>query len=279
MNIEAFLRQLYELAALYVPQLLLAIATLIIGFWLIKRIVRLVNRQVLSQAGNPTLAAFLKGLIDVLLKVVLLISVASMVGIETTSFIAVLGAASLAVGLALQGSLANFAGGVLILIFKPFKVGDVIEALGYTAIVKEIQIFHTILNPFDNRVIIVPNGPLANSNITNYSVESERRLDMVFGISYESNFEKAKNILKDMIEADTRIFKDVPGREPFIRVTELADSSVNITIRVWCKASDLWDIHFDMLENVKITFDREGIEIPYPHMEIYARQSGDGKAN
>ncbi len=273
--IEVIIRDLVNAAVQYVPLVLLAIVTLIIGLSLIRRLVKFISKALTKQVNDPTLTSFLKALISALLKIVLFISVASMVGIETTSFVAVIGAAGLAVGLALQGSLANFAGGVLILLLRPFKVGDVVETQGFLAVVKEIQIFYTIFKTFDNKIMYVPNGPLANGNITNYSSEEERRVDMVFGVGYNDDFKKAKSILMDMIQKDERIFKDKPGQEPFLRVTELADSSVNITMRAWCKSGDYWDIYFDFLENVKTTFDQEGVGIPFPHMEVYTHQVQD----
>jgi len=198
--------------------------------------------------------------------VALFISVAGMVGIEMTSFIAILGAAGLAVGLALQGTLQNFAGGVMILLFKPFKVGDVLEAQGYVGSVKEIQIFNTIMATPDNKIIIIPNGSLANSSMTNYSTMDTRRVDFSFGIGYDDDFDKAKEIIKGLIDADERILKD-PA--PFVRVGELADSSVNITTRVWVNAPEYWNVHFDMIENVKRSFDKEKISIPYPQMDVH----------
>ena len=192
-----------------------------------------------------------------------------MVGIETTSFIAILGAAGLAVGLALQGSLANFAGGVLVLMFKPFKVGDFVEAQGISGTIAEIQIFNTIIKTGDNRVVIVPNGSISNGIITNYSRESTRRLDLVFGIGYNDDIGQAKAILNRLIEEDGRALSDP---EHLVVVSELADSSVNITVRIWVAASDLSNLRWDFLEHVKLTFDREGISIPYPQSDVHLHQ-------
>lgn len=266
-----FIQFLVQGAAFYLPRVLLAVVALIIGFAIIGRIVGALVR-LLSKTEDPSLNNFLKSLVSILLKVLLIISVAGILGIETTSFIAVIGAATFAIGLALQGSLSNFAGGALIILFRPFKIGDFIEAQGHSGVVKEIQLFVTILKSLDNRTIIIPNGPLAGGSLVNYSTEPERRVDMVFGIAYEADFEKAKTVLHDLINKDERIFKDQEGKEPFVRVTELADSSVNITIRVWAKASDYWGIHIDMLEHVKKRFDAEGIGIPYPQMEVYCHE-------
>lgn len=255
-----------ELAMLYVPKFVLALVVLFLGLWIIKLLVRGVSKALEKSNVDPAVQRFLGSLISVLLKVMLLISVASMVGIATTSFVAVIGAAGLAVGLALQGSLGNFAGGVLILLFKPFKIGDVIEAQGYTGKVDSIQVFNTVLKTPDNKTIFIPNGPLAGGSITNYSTEPQRRVDWTFGIGYNDDIDKARAILKSLIEADSRILKD-PA--PAILLSELADSSVNFAVRVWCKSEDFWNIYFDMMENVKKKFDAEGISIPYPQHDIH----------
>ncbi len=248
----------------YAPKVILAIVTLLIGLWLIGRLVRVLEARL--TAKDPTLSKFLCGLIGVTLKILLLISVASMVGIATTSFVAIMGAAGLAVGLALQGSLANFAGGVLILIFKPFKVGDVIEAQGYLGTVVEIQILYTILNTFDNRRIVIPNGNLSNSSLINLSAYDTRRVDMSFGIGYGDDIGKAKATIMRLLEQDERVLKD-PA--PMVVVGNLGESSVDFTVRVWAKAADYWGIYFDMQENVKKTFDAEGISIPFPQRDVH----------
>lgn len=258
-----------ELGLSYAPKLLLAILTLIIGFWAIGKIVKIAMKLLYRSSEEETLNRFLGSLIAIALKVALIISVASMVGVETTSFIAILGAAGLAIGLALQGSLSNFAGGTLIVLFKPFKVGDYIEAQGHAGTVHEVQIFNTILKTPDNRTIILPNGGLANGSITNYSTESERRVDFVFGIGYNDDIDQAKSIIEEIIKADSRILTE---KAPQVVVSALADSSVNITVRVWAKASDYWGIYFDMQEKVKKTFDAKGVGIPYPHQEVYVHQ-------
>lgn len=250
----------------YGIMLLGAIIALLIGLWIIKMMVNTTGNVMTKRNVDPSLIPFLKSILNIGLKVALFISVAGMVGIEMTSFIAILGAAGLAVGLALQGTLQNFAGGVMILLFKPFKVGDVLEAQGYVGSVKEIQIFNTIMATPDNKIIIIPNGSLANSSMTNYSTMDTRRVDFSFGIGYDDDFDKAKEIIKGLIDADERILKD-PA--PFVRVGELADSSVNINIRVWVNAPEYWNVHFDMIENVKRSFDKEKISIPYPQMDVH----------
>lgn len=253
-----------------IPDFLLAIIVLLIGLWVIKLITKGLNKVMEKADVEVSLHKFLSSLAGIGLKVLLLISVASMMGIATTSFVAILGAAGLAVGLALQGSLANFAGGVLILLFKPFKVGDVIETQGFTAKVHEIQIFNTILKTPDNKTIIVPNGPVSNGSIVNYSTEARRRVDFTFGIGYDDDIAKAKTLLTKLFTEDSRVLKDP---EPFVALGELADSSVNFTVRAWVNADDYWGLHFDMHEKVKLAFDANQISIPYPQQDIHLHQN------
>ena len=248
----------------YAPKVLLAIITLIIGLWIINRFVTVLDNKLGKK--DPTLNKFLCALIGALLKILLLISVASMVGIATTSFVAIIGAAGLAVGLALQGSLANFAGGVLILIFKPFKVGDVIEAQGFLGSVREISILYTIVDTFDNRRVVIPNGDLSNSSLINMSMYETRRCDMTFGIGYGDDIDKAKAICKRLIEEDERALKDP---EPMIVVGGLGDSSVDLKVRAWTNSADLWPFYWDMQERVKKAFDAEGISIPFPQRDVH----------
>ena len=259
-----------EMLMNYGPKVVLAILTLVIGMWLIKRVVGTANRHFTSRA-EATLGQFIGSVVSVLLKAVLLIAVASMIGIETTSLIAVLGAAGLAVGLALQGSLSNFAGGVLILLFKPFKVGDLIEAQGHIATVKEIQIFNTILKTGDNRIVIVPNGSLSNNSLVNINQEPTRRVDLVFGIGYGDDIDKAKSVLTTLAENDSRVLKD-PA--PLVVLAELADSSVNFKVRLWVNTADYWGVYFDMHEAVKKSFDSQGISIPFPQQDVHMHQVG-----
>lgn len=256
---------IFEALINYGPKVLLAIFTLIIGLWIIKKLVNKTSVH-FSAKADPSLASFMSSLVSVLLKLMLFIAVASMVGIQTTSFIAVLGAAGLAVGLALQGSLANFAGGVLILLFKPFKVGDVIEAQGHLGVVKQIQIFNTILTTGDNRVVIIPNGPLSNGSLVNINQESTRRIDFSFGIGYGDDIDKTKAVLEGLVAAETRILKD-PAH--LIVVEALADSSVNFKVRVWVNTADYWGVNFAMIEAVKKAFDAEGISIPFPQQDVH----------
>ena len=265
-NVELYTAKGIELAMTYAPKLLLAIVTLIIGLWIVKMIVNGVSRMMERKGVEPSLRPFLAGLTSTLLKVMLLISVAGMVGIQMTSFIAILGAAGLAVGMALSGTLQNFAGGVMILIFKPFKVGDFIEAQGFAGVIKEIQIFNTIMKTGDNKTIIIPNSPLSSGPMVNYSTEPQRRVDMTFGIGYGDDIDKAKSVIQRLIDADSRILKDPAS---MIAVSELADSSVNFVVRAWVKAADYWGVFFDMQERVKKEFDKENISIPFPQMDVH----------
>lgn len=269
-QMTAYTNTAIELLMSYGPKLVLAIVVLILGLWIIKRIVKLTSKGMERSNAEPTLAKFVASLVSVGLKALLIISVASMIGIETTSFIAILGAAGLAVGLALQGTLANFAGGALILFFRPYKVGDWIDAQGVAGTVHAIQIFNTILKTPDNRTIIVPNGAISNGIITNNSTEPTRRVDLVFGIGYGDDIAQAKDIIDRVVTADERALSDPPHQ---IVVSELADSSVNITVRVWVHAADYWGVFFDLTEKVKLAFDEEGVSIPFPQQDVHMHQA------
>ena len=250
----------------YGPKFLLAILTLIVGLWLIKIFSKGITSAMDKANLELSLKKFLLSLISIILKVLLVISVVTMLGVEMTSFIALLGAAGLAFGLALQGSLANFAGGVLILLFKPFKVGDFIDAQGFMGTVNAIQVFNTILKTPDNKTIFIPNGNLSNGSLINFSAEETRRVDFVFGIGYGDDLIKAKNILNDLIKKETRILENP---ESIVVVSELGDNSVNLTMRAWVKASDYWGVYFDMQEHVKLTFDAQNISIPFPQRDVH----------
>jgi small conductance mechanosensitive channel len=268
-TVQQYTETLTALAMAYVPRLLLAIVTLLIGLWLIKKVVGGFRRTVRRRNLDPSLTPFLATIISIALYLMLFISIASMVGIATTSFIAVLGAAGLAIGLALQGSLANFAGGVLILTLKPFKVGEVIESQGEIASVTEIQIFHTVLRTFDNKTVILPNGPLYNDKIINYSTEPTRKVEWIFGIGYDDDIDRAREIISRSIFSDDRV---LDADAPFIHVSELADSSVNFKVRAEVNGADYWDVFFDMTERVKKAFDQESISIPYPQRDVHLSQ-------
>ena len=238
-----------------------AILTLLIGLWIIGRVMKLVTYVMEKREIDASLRPFLVSLLKRVLQILLMITVVDMVGIEVTSFIAILGAAGLAVGMALSGTLQNFAGGVMILIFRPYQVGDVIEAQGYIGSVKEIQIFNTILNTWDNKVIIIPNAKLANDSLTNYSKEPERKIEWVFGIAYNADIDKAKSIIEKVVFSDERV---LDKEDYFINISNLGDSSVDIKVRVLVKGEDYWSVFFKMNEAVKKAFDAEGIGIPFP---------------
>jgi small conductance mechanosensitive channel len=225
-----------------------------------------VDRAMDSAGLEPTLQRFLVNFSSAALKAVLFVSVIQMLGVETTSLIAMVGAAGLAVGLALQGSLANFAGGVLILFFKPFKLGDVVEAQGFIGVVHEIQIFNTILLTLDNQRVVIPNGMLSNDCIKNVFAEETRRVDLTFGVSYEDSIPKVREVLQGAIGQFDAILAE-PGQE--IYVAEHGDSSVNFLVRVWVKSEDYWPTHFGLIEAVKVAFDREGISIPFPQRDVH----------
>ena len=243
-----------------------AIVTLILGLWLIKILGKAFTRALEKSNIDISLEKFLLSLVRIILKVLLIITVISMLGVQMTSFIAILGAAGLAVGLALQGSLANFAGGVLLLLFKPFKVDDFIEAQGHLGKVSAIQVFNTILKTPDNKTIIIPNGILSNGSITNFTTEEQRRIEWTFGIGYGDDLRKAKETLNELVRSDQRI---LPDPAPMVAVSELGESSVNFVVRVWVKAVDYWEVYFAMQENVKLTFDQKGISIPFPQRDIH----------
>jgi len=250
----------------YGLNVLWALVTLILGLWLIRILGKAFARLMEKSNFDVSLEKFLLSLVRIGLKILLVITVISMLGVEMTSFIAILGAAGLAVGLALQGSLANFAGGVLLLVFKPFKVDDFIEAQGYLGKVSAIQVFNTILKTPDNKTIVIPNGILSNGSITNFTTEEQRRIEWTFGIGYGDDLRKAKEILNDLIKSDTRILSEPPS---LVAVSELGDNSVNFVARAWVKSTDYWDVYFDMQEKVKLTFDQKGISIPFPQRDVH----------
>ncbi len=251
------------------PRIIGAILVVVVGFIIINIIIRNFSKSLAKRRVEPTARIFLGNILKVILRVAVLISAIGILGVEMASFVAVLAAMAFAVGLALQGSLSNFAGGVLIILFRLFKVGDFIEAQGQMGTVEKIEIFHTTLKTPQNQLIVIPNGGLANGVIKNFSALNTRRADMTFGISYDNDFEKAKKIILDVISKDKRILKDP---KPFVRVGELNDSSVDITVRVWANNSDFWDVMFDMREAVKVAFDKNRISIPYPQMDVHMKR-------
>ena len=249
----------------YSGKLTLAVITLLIGWWLISRLTASIGRVREARKVDRALSSFIGSLVSIVLRVLLLISVASMIGVETTSFIAMIGAAGLAIGLALQGSLANFAGGVLIMLFRPFRAGDWIEAQGVSGSVDSIQIFHTTLKTADNKVVIVPNGALSNGHITNYSREPRRRADINIGIDYSSDIKKAREVLLEIAQ-DPRVHVE-PA--PVVFVTGLGDSAVNLSLRVWVATGDFWPVTFSFTELAKERLTEAGIGIPFPQRVVH----------
>jgi len=250
----------------YGSQLLLALLTLLVGWWIIGRITGRALALMEKRNIDRTLHGFVGNLLGMGLKVLLLISVAGMVGVQTTSFIAVLGAAGLAIGLALQGSLANFAGGVLILFLRPFKAGEYIEAQGVAGTVDTISIFHTVLKTPDNKTVIVPNGSLSNGNIVNYSRQPTRRVDINLGIDYGDDVKQARSLLLALAQADSRVLKDP---EPVVWLASLGDNSVNLSLHMWTRTEDFWGVFWDIQEQAKESFDANGITIPFPQRTVH----------
>ncbi|MDN3378060.1 MULTISPECIES: mechanosensitive ion channel domain-containing protein [unclassified Pseudoalteromonas] len=270
-SIEVIYTQAIEMLMLYGPKFLLAIFVLIIGWWFIGRISNMAEKSMARVKFEAGLTHFLVSFISVILKVLLLISVASMIGIETTSFIAMLGAAGLAVGMALQGSLANFAGGVLILFFKPFKVGDVIEAQGHMGKVVEIQIFVTVLLTYDNEKIIIPNGALSNGCVKNKFAEPTRRIDIEFGISYGDDIIRAREVLMSVLNDYDLVLKE-ENKQPVVHVSQHGDSHIGMLVWAWVDSDNFWPVYFGLYERVKIAFDKENITIPFPQRDVHIHQ-------
>jgi small conductance mechanosensitive channel len=273
MDLSNLMAKVYELLTVYGLRVIAAVAIFIIGRWVAKGVAKLLRRVMTKGGTDETLVKFVGNMVYIALLAFVIIAALNQLGIQTASFIAVLGAAGLAIGLALQGSLGNFAAGVLMIIFKPFKVGDFIEGAGTAGIVEEIQIFTTQLKTPDNKTVIVPNAKMTGDNITNYTVKGTRRVDFVFGIGYDDDIDKARDIIKEIIDQDERVLKD---QETVIVVSELGDSSVNFTVRAWTKAEDYWSFYFDTTENVKKQFDAQGISIPFPQRDVHVYEHKEG---
>ncbi len=254
-----------ELLISGILRLIGALIILFIGFQIVKYLSRLVDKAMKAKAVDPSLRTFLSQSLNVILKILVLLTTANIVGIQTASFIAMLGAASLAVGLAFQGALANFAGGVLILVLRPFRVGDLIEASGEKGTVEEIGIVYTTMVTVDNRIVAMPNGVLANASIVNYNKKNLRRVDLVIGASYDAPVEKTKNAITTVIEKHELVLKD-PAY--MVRLGNMNTSSLDYTVRVWVKTDDYWAVHFDLYEQIKEQLDAEGIEIPYNKLDV-----------
>ena len=244
----------------------IAIAIVVIGRIVVKWIVKFVRKLMVRSDMDPILVNFASSITNAILLLFVIIAALDQIGVDTTSFIALIGAAGLAIGLALQGSMQNFAAGVMMIVFRPFKLGDFIEAGGVVGVVEEISIFSTKMKTGDNREIIVPNGQIYAGAITNYSARETRRIDMVFGIGYDDDMLKAKKIMEDILAAHELVL-DEPA--PAVAVAELADSSVNFNVRPWVNSADYWGVRSDLIEQIKLTFDKEGISIPYPQMDVH----------
>lgn len=269
MDSAALIEQGQQLALDFAPKIVAAIVIFIVGRWIAKALVGLVRKALNKMQADAMLVKFLGNLVYVLLLTVVLLAALGKLGVQTTSFIAILGAAGLAIGLALKDSLSNLAAGVMVVLFRPYKVGDFVEAGGVSGSVEEVQIFTTVLNTPDNKKVIVPNGQIVSGTITNYSAHATRRVDMVFGCSYEDNVGEVKEVLKGIVDGDSRV---LPDPAPLVVVKELADSSVNFAVRVWVNTPDYWGVYFEMTEEVKRRFDEEGISIPYPQRDVHMHQ-------
>ena len=247
-----------------------ALAILVVGNWAVKLLVNLLKKGMSKKQVDNAVVSFTGSIVYVILMLAVLIAAMSQLGIDTTSLVAVIGAAGLAIGLALQGSLSNFASGVLIVLLRPFKSGDFVEAGGCMGSVQEIQLFSTTLKTPDNKVVIIPNAAITGGAITNFSAEDTRRIDLVIGVSYDADLKKTKALLVEILEADTRILKE-PAHT--VAVSELADSSVNFVVRPWVAAADYWVVYFELLETIKITLDEHQIGIPYPQMDVHLHKT------
>ena len=263
---QTWLDKIVEYIIQYGVSLVAAIIIFIVGKVVVRFISSIVEKLMVKAKVEKTLASFIKNIVYFGLMVFVVIAALNKLGVQTTSLIAIIGAAGLAIGLALQGSLANFAAGIILIIFKPFKVGDFIEAGGTIGTVEEIQIFNTILNYIDNRKIIIPNSKITGDNISNFSAIKKRRVDLVFGISYNDNIKTAKEALEKVISSDSRVLKDP---KPVIAVSELGDSSVNLVCRPWVIPQDYWAVYFDTVENGKLELEKNGITIPFPQSDVH----------
>jgi len=264
--VENIVGKIWELLMIYGLKVVAAIAVLTVGRWVAKGLTGFTEKIMNKRQVDPTVVSFVGNMTYIGLLVFVVLAALGQLGIQTTSFIAVIGAAGLAIGLALQGSLSNFAAGFLMIIFRPFKVGDFIEGAGVAGTVEKIQIFTTQLKTPDNKTIIIPNAKLSGDNIVNFSAKGTRRVDMVFGIGYGDDMDKARKIITDVIDNDPRVLKDPP---PKIAVVALGDSSVDFAVRPWVKASDYWDLWFDVTETIKKRFDADGVSIPFPQRDVH----------
>ena len=265
-DVNQLWQQIQPVATDWGIKVIAAVVIFIIGRWIAKGVRRGVRRMMEKSGADPIIIGFVGSIVYIALLAFVVVAALGQLGIQTTSFIAILGAAGLAIGLALQGSLANFAAGFLMIIFRPFKVGDFVEAAGVAGVVKDMQIFTTTMKTGDNKTIIIPNAKLSGDNIINYSAEENRRVDMTVGVAYDADLSKVRDVLNDIISKDDRILSDPP---PLVVVGELADSSVNFIVRLWTKSENYWGVNFDTNESIKNRFDEAGIGIPFPQRDIH----------
>ena len=274
MSLEKFLGKIVNWATTDGIKLIIGIFLLWIGWKLAKKIVNILNKTLERRNVDVTIRSFLDTFLEVILKGLVVLVVLEYVGIKTTGVAALVASAGVAIGLALQGSLSNFAGGLVILLIRPFNVGDYVEGAGHNGVIEKIGMFYTNMVSVDNKLILVPNGTLANGSIVNYSAKELRRVDLTFGVGYEQDILKVKRVLSNIVEAHDLILKTP---EPFIALSNHGDSAINFVVRVWVNNSDYWKVHFDLLESVKVAFDNEDISIPYPQMDLHIKNEGLSK--
>lgn len=274
MSLEKFLEKIVNWATTDGIKLIIGIFLLWIGWKLAKKIVNILNKALERRNVDVTIRSFLDTFLEVILKGLVVLVVLEYVGIKTTGVAALVASAGVAIGLALQGSLSNFAGGLVILLIRPFNVGDYVEGAGHNGVIEKIGMFYTHMVSVDNKLILVPNGTLANGSIVNYSAKELRRVDLTFGVGYEQDILKVKRVLSNIVEAHDLILKTP---EPFIALSNHGDSAINFVVRVWVNNSDYWKVHFDLLESVKVAFDNEDISIPYPQMDLHIKNEGLSK--
>ena len=274
MSLEKFIDKLINWASTEGIKLIIGIFLLWIGWKVAKKIVNILNRTLEKRNIDPTVCSFLDTFIEVILKGIVIYIFLEYVGIKTTGIAAMLASAGVAIGLALQGSLSNFAGGLVILLIRPFNVGDYVEGSGHSGTIEKIGMFYTHMVSADNKLILVPNGTLANDSIVNYSAKELRRVDLTFGVGYEQDILKVKRVLSNIVEAHDLVLKTP---EPFIALSNHGDSAINFVVRVWVNNSDYWKVHFDLLESVKVAFDNEDISIPFPQMDVHIKNQMSSK--
>lgn len=269
MNLEKYLNKIINWATTEGVRLIIGLILLWIGWKLVKKVVNIMSKALNKRNVDATVATFLDAFVEILLKGIAIYIFLEYVGIQTTGIAALVASAGVAIGLALQGSLSNFAGGVIILLIRPFNVGDYIEGAGHTGTIEKIGMFYTHMATVDNKLILVPNGNLANGSIVNYSAKELRRVDLTFGVGYEQDVLKVKRVLSNVVDNHDLILKTP---EPFIALSAHGDSAINFVVRAWVNNSDYWKVYFDLLESVKVKFDEEEISIPYPQMDLHIKK-------